>query len=163
MSEFTGTFKTLSHDQQLNGTLEQVFPLLCPVREYDWIDDWACTMVHSQSGLAEANCVFTTELSGTRLGDASEEVWIVSRYEPPTCIEFVKFAAGQYVIKYEISLTKRDGKTCSAQWVQHLIGLSETGNAAVAGRQQSDFCASVEAMETMLNYYLEHGKCKTGA
>ena len=28
------------------GTPQEVFALLCPVREYDWIPDWSCTMVH---------------------------------------------------------------------------------------------------------------------
>jgi hypothetical protein len=61
------------------GTPEEVFPLLCPVREYDWIPDWSCTMVHSTSGVAELGCVFTRERG---------ETWITTRYEPPARIDY---------------------------------------------------------------------------
>ena len=36
---------------------EVVFPLLCPVREYEWLEDWTCEMVFSESGVAEEDCV----------------------------------------------------------------------------------------------------------
>ena len=32
---------------------DRVFPLLCPVREYDWIDGWECRMVYAETGVAE--------------------------------------------------------------------------------------------------------------
>ena len=39
---------------------EKVFPLLCPVREADWIPGWQYELVYSESGVAELGCVFTT-------------------------------------------------------------------------------------------------------
>ncbi len=33
-----------------------IFPLLCPVREFDWIDVWSCDVVYSESGVAELGC-----------------------------------------------------------------------------------------------------------
>lgn len=67
MSVFKGIRKTLSHSQQLNGTKEQIFPLLCPIREYDWIENWSCDLIYSDSGFAECDCVFRTINSGTGL------------------------------------------------------------------------------------------------
>ncbi len=32
---------------------EQVFPLLCPVREADWVPDWRYRMIYSRTGVAE--------------------------------------------------------------------------------------------------------------
>jgi hypothetical protein len=150
----------LGHKQLLNGSKEQVFPLLCPIREYDWIDDWSCILIHSNSGYAEPNCVFTTMDSDTRLGAVQEEVWIVSRYEPPSRIEFVKFAAEYYIVKYEIVLTQLNNDKVEAHWVQHLIGLTEAGNRAVNERKQEDYAAGIEAMEAKLNHYLLYGKCQ---
>src|SRR5208283_1284485 len=46
----------------LHSTKDKVFPLLCPVREYEWFNDWKCTMVYSESGVAENNCVFYTKM-----------------------------------------------------------------------------------------------------
>lgn len=64
---------------ELAGAPRDVFPLLCPVREYDWIPDWRCTMVHSTSGVAELGCVFRRD---------GGETWITTRYEPPTAIDY---------------------------------------------------------------------------
>jgi hypothetical protein len=54
-----------------------VFPLLCPVREYEWIEPWSCDMVFSESGLAENNAVFRTHFPA----QGGEETWVVCRYE----------------------------------------------------------------------------------
>ncbi len=46
-----------------------VSPLLCPVRELEWLEGWSAGVVYSDSGLAENNCIFTSEnpLLGTGL------------------------------------------------------------------------------------------------
>jgi hypothetical protein len=62
---------------------EVVFPLLCPVREHDWIAGWSCEVIHSESGMAEEDCVFLTSFA-----DAGPMTWVVSRYHPPRVIEF---------------------------------------------------------------------------
>ena len=80
----------------LDAPPERVFPLLCPVREYDWIPDWRCTMVHSTSGVAELGCVF---LRG------EGETWITTRYEPPERIDYTIFVPGQAVGTLEFTLT----------------------------------------------------------
>ena len=49
-----------SFTQSINGTPEQVFPLLCPVRETDWIPGWTTDWVISNSGLAERGCILQT-------------------------------------------------------------------------------------------------------
>ena len=80
----------------LDAAPERVFPLLCPVREYDWIPDWECTMVHSDSGVAELGCVF---LRG------EGETWITTRYEPPSRVDYAIFLPGQGVGMLEFVLT----------------------------------------------------------
>jgi hypothetical protein len=44
-----------SYTQHIEARPEDVFPLLCPVREADWLAGWmdGLEMVHSGSGLAE--------------------------------------------------------------------------------------------------------------
>lgn len=41
---------------------ERVFPLLCPTLDYKWIPTWQCDLLHSESGVAEEDCVFRTNL-----------------------------------------------------------------------------------------------------
>ena len=40
MSEFKAKKMTRRFTQQFVGTPERVFPLLCPTREYEWIEPW---------------------------------------------------------------------------------------------------------------------------
>ncbi|MGI9537489.1 MAG: hypothetical protein ACR2PB_10480, partial [Desulfocapsaceae bacterium] len=59
------------YQTQLNSTPEKVFPLLCPVREYEWIPQWQCEMIYSRSGVAELGCVFSTDFKDS----FGREVW----------------------------------------------------------------------------------------
>ena len=64
--------KVVSHVMQLAASPGEVFPLLCPVREYEWIDVWQCEMIHSASGVAEAGAVFRTAFPQ----DGPPDVWV---------------------------------------------------------------------------------------
>src|ERR1039457_1890234 len=80
---------------------ERVFPLLCPVREADWLPGWQYRLIYSDSGVAELGCVFTTPnppASTTRDGAASETTWIVSDHDPAAfCVAFVWIDPGQII------------------------------------------------------------------
>jgi len=107
----------------LHGTPEQVFPLLCPVREYEWIESWQCEVVSSNSGFAELDCVFKTHFPG----DGPEDTWVVSRYEPPLLIEFVRVNALR-TIRFAISLAENEDGTTALIWTQVFTGLSPEGD-----------------------------------
>ena len=77
MSTFAA--KRVSHEytQANDAPPEKVFPLLCPVREADWVPGWQYRLIYSGSGLAEDGCVFSTP------NDAGPEtVWMVTHYDP---------------------------------------------------------------------------------
>lgn len=42
----------------INHPASEIFPLLCPTREYDWIEGWECDLLYSESGIAEQDCIF---------------------------------------------------------------------------------------------------------
>ena len=46
----------------LKGTPDDIFPLLCPVREYEWLETWQCEMIYTKSGFTELDCIFKTSL-----------------------------------------------------------------------------------------------------
>ena len=64
-----------SYVQRLDGPSSAVFPLLCPVREAEWIVGWDPRLVVTASGVAERDCVFVTEAS------PHEAVWYVTRHD----------------------------------------------------------------------------------
>jgi hypothetical protein len=63
---------------------EKVFPLLCPVREADWLPGWQYRLIYSDSGVAELGCVFTTPNppGSASQGQSDETTWIVTDYDP---------------------------------------------------------------------------------
>jgi hypothetical protein len=45
MNEFAAKRIVKSYTMHLCAPPAEVFPLLCPVRETDWIEPWSCDMV----------------------------------------------------------------------------------------------------------------------
>ena len=93
-----------SYTHTVGFPASKVFPLLCPVLEYDWIDGWQCEMVYTDSGVAENNCIFVTSFP-----DSGRQVWSVSRYEPDSRIEFVMMGA-DLVSRLDILLEESGGR-----------------------------------------------------
>ena len=56
-----------SYRQTINASPEIVFPLLCPVREVEWLDGWEYKMIYCVSGLIEKGAVFSTANTGGRV------------------------------------------------------------------------------------------------
>lgn len=155
MHGFEGKQVTVSAEMQLNFAAEQIWPQLCPVREYDWIEVWQCELLHSHSGYNEFGCVFKTDFPT----EGGEEVWLTTRFEPHERIEFVR-SNGVRVIHFIIQLTP-EGIGTKMVWTHHVTALNEEGNAYVDGKPQT-FAAQMSILETMLNHYLATGTMLRG-
>jgi hypothetical protein len=55
-----------------------VFPLLCPVRECEWVPGWQPTWVISATGVAEPGCIFQTAGEA----DSAPATWVITRHDP---------------------------------------------------------------------------------
>ena len=143
---------SLSASQLLIGTPERVFPLLCPTREYDWIEDWNCDLVFSKSGFAEPDCIFTTHFPGDE-----KDVWVVDRYEPNKLIQFIRVTENR-VIRYRITLIDNANGQTTAVWEQIVTGLTDEGNRYVESLTNLDFGLKIKGLEILINYYLETGE-----
>lgn len=146
------TRTTLRHTLHAAGTPEAVFPLLCPVREYEWIEGWECELVFSESGKAELGCVFHTAFPQ----DGPEDTWVVSRYEPPHAIEFVRVNALR-AIHYAIYLDRAEDGRSAWIWSQTLTGLTDEGDALVASADAAAFAEKIAGIERKLNHFLATG------
>lgn len=152
MANFTARKIKSRFVQQLQAPPAKVFPLLCPVREYEWIEPWQCEILHSESGIAEKNCVFRTSFPG----ESSDDVWIISHYEPDTRIEFVRVNALRTMC-LSITLTDNGNDTTSVINEQFLVGLNEEGNQSL-DNMADGFSFEMRMGEAMLNHYLTTGK-----
>ena len=64
-----------SYCQTINANPNIVFPLLCPVREAEWLDEWSYNLIYSESGVAEEGCVFSTAYKGEK-----DTIWIITEH-----------------------------------------------------------------------------------
>lgn len=138
-----------TYAQTLKGRPGEVFPLLCPVREKDWVPGWNPRIVISASGVAERDCVFITP------DGEHEAIWLVTEYEPDVRIEFVKITPGITAGRIRIELREHaDGGTEALVTYQY-TALSEKGRAFVDGFTEEAYAAFMRAWEDALNQHLE--------
>jgi len=122
---------------------ERVFPLLCPVREADWLPQWKYRLVYSQSGVAELGCVFTTPNEGG----------------PETKFEvaFAWVRPQMLATRFEIRLSPAGQGQTRAHWRYTYTALSATGERELEGMDAAWFERRMRRLEKAMNYYLEHG------
>ncbi|QNP39481.1 hypothetical protein [Lysobacter solisilvae (ex Woo and Kim 2020)] len=146
-----------SYVQQLVAEPARVFPLLCPVREADWIEGWNPLLVVSASGVAEPDCVFTT---AAEPGDA---IWYVTRHEADAgFVEMLKITPGVTACRLRIQL-QASAAGCDAIVTYMHTSLGVEGDAFVAGFTAAYYEQFMRDWEARLNHYLEHGTALAGA
>lgn len=139
--------------QTVHAEPEAIFPLLCPVLEYDWVPGWDCRLVYTESGVAEPGCVFQTD----KPGDGGVDTWVVSHYEPDKRIEFVRVNRLR-TIQYDIHLEPAGDGSTRLLWEQTITALDEAGDRHVDGLREEDFARMIESLEAMIEHYLSTGE-----
>jgi hypothetical protein len=155
MSVSTSLRLSHTHVMHLPSPPATVFPLLCPVREGEWLEGWEARMIHSASGLAEPGCLFTTPGF-----DGTDWVWVISRHEPPVAVQFVVHAPGSHATVLDIAL-EPEGEGARVRWTYTLTALNLEREAfhreymaATPGR--------LEGLEARLAHFLQTGCCLEG-
>ncbi len=136
---------------------DAVFPLLCPVREGEWLEGWAehCEVIWSASGVAEPGCVFRT----TEMG-RPETVWIITDHDPDRgIVTFARVTAGLAASTLRLAVIP-SGDAASAVSVRYtVVPLSPAGEADAAERyERTELLASVAWWERSINHYLQTGR-----
>lgn len=137
-----------TYTQTIAATPEEVFPLLCPVREEDWVPDWRTRLVLSESGLVEEDCMFVTP------GDPADAIWITTDHNPETCrLRMYKVVPGLVVSRLDIALAE-DGPDTKATISYEHTALSEAGRVIVARHTEDTYREFMESWEANINSYL---------
>jgi hypothetical protein len=154
MTDFQGKRVAREYQQHNVAPPEKVFPLLCPVREGDWLPGWEYRLIFSQSGVAETGCVFSTPNEG-----GTETTWVVTQYDPGAFrIAFTWVNPGRVAAQIVISLERNAQDTTDALIRYVYTGLTPSGNREVECYSQEWFQAKMEHWETCINHYLRTGK-----
>lgn len=151
--QFQGQQKTFTYIQLNKGPIKAVFPLLCPVREADWLDGWSYKMIHSKSGVIEQDCVFTTPHHGEL-----ETVWQVTLYDPEQYrIEFLRVTPQENVVRINIQLEPKSAEETYAHIRYQYTALNEEQNEFIEKNLETSFQSSMQWWEKALNHYLQTG------
>lgn len=145
--------------QRLVAEPSAVFPLLCPVREADWIDGWDPIVVIAHSGVAERDCVFVTAAS------PHDAVWYITRHERDNgFVEMLKITP--LVTACRLTIQLRPIATGSEAIITYIhTSIGPAGDAFVASFTDDYYRQFMNDWEARINYYLVHGSAlrKTGS
>ena len=153
-SVFTAKRITRSYRQTINAPPGVVFPLLCPVREAEWLDGWKYEMIYSDSDLAEEGCVFSTP------GDDEEDtVWVISRYDRKNyLIDFTRFTPGSRACVLKVAVTSKGDTDSNVDISYTYTGITADGNAWIDNFTEDAFLDAVKFWERSMNHFLERGE-----
>jgi hypothetical protein len=154
METFTSKSIGLRCRQINRGTPAEVFPLLCPVREADWIDGWTYEMIFSVSGVAEKGCVFMTPATGT-----NRATWYINRHDADLFqVSFIRVTAGEMVVAIDIRLMENADATTTADIRYEYTALNADAVHWIETEAQTAFNANMHYWEKAINHYLQTGK-----
>ena len=152
--EFQGIQVSKTYQQINLAAPKEVFPLLCPVREKDWLDGWDYTMIHSVSGLIEEGCVFSTPHHGQQ-----DTIWYVTVYDKINFkIEFVRVTPEEEVVRINIGLAGKDNGTTTSTITYQYTALNEKMNEWLKTQFGDSFRESMIWWEKAINHYLRTGE-----
>lgn len=132
------------------GSIREVFPLLCPKREEEWIPGWECETIWSGTGYNEEGAIFrTTKPYETEL------YWSTLQYDVrDRIVDFLITAPHLYVLRFKISISSpRDGNL-EIVFKQVFTSISEDGGILIERYQREDYDAKLKNLETYLNDHL---------
>lgn len=148
---FKAQKRECSYRMETSAPASVVFPLLCPVKEYDWIDGWKCDLIYSESGLAEKFCLFRTIVP--LIG---EETWICTRYDLNRHIQYTRFSANTVTVS-DIELAEYSDTTSIWNWSMTILSLNEHGNAILESFNTHAMPDKLKSLHFLLEHYLTTG------
>lgn len=146
-----------SYTQHIAASPDTVFPLLCPVREAEWLEGWGdgLEMIHSDSGLAEDGCVFRKQSP-----DRPETVWMITRHDRlQRVVEFFRVTTGLVATRLKIEVEPRADGTSTVEICYTFTPLGEAGRAYLETHHGEEaFRRDMIWWEDSMSYWLRSGE-----
>lgn len=136
----------------------EAFPLFGPVREAEWADGWAITVLHAETSLLEEEgAVFTTHLHGD-----APTIWLITRYETAAHrIEYARITPGSRAARVLIACEAAVNGRTLARVTYEITALSEAGNRYVEGFTEAEYARMMAHWEQAINRRLRTGKVQS--
>lgn len=148
--------KSYTYVQQLTGSPDDIFALLCPVRECDWIAGWNPRLVISACGVAETGCIFITADGQAPSGELREATWVVTERDPKArYVAMTKVSPNFLVTRLWITVSPGDSpKESQADVRYEYTAVGRDGEAFVRTHTPAMWTEFMQKWERALNEYL---------
>lgn len=142
-----------TYEQTINGSIDEIFPLYCPVRETEWCYGWEPKIVYSNSGVVEPGCIFITEDSN------QETIWYVTVYDiEQGHLEMIYITPGVIFTKLEITVEPISDKVTKAVITYSKTSLGKAGEEILKGFTDEYYNSFMKSWENEMNYFLKTGE-----
>lgn len=142
-----------SYRQTINAACDVVFPLLCPVREVEWLDTWAFEWIHSDSGLAEPGAIFKTSAAGE-----ADTIWVMSRHDRGSMrVQFTRVTPNSRVCLLDVALTANAAGNCFVDLTYAITATAPAGDEFLEKWTEESFLNGVTFWERSMNHFLKTG------
>jgi hypothetical protein len=143
--------------QDIRAPLEEVFPLLCPEREKEWLPGWDARMIYSASGVAERGAVFETQ------HEAGRTLWIVTEYDPPRRVAFARWQPDGLLVHIQISSSRKHADATAVDITYTYTAVDENGVAVLAGMSEDAWLKTMAFWQESMNSWFENHRSGRGA
>lgn len=137
---------------ELKAPPANVFPLLCPLREHEWIPTWKAEILYSQSGHAELDCTFTTDSPAE-----GKRIWICTRYEPDCVISYTSYSEAGYVMCLDITLRPVGNNFTEVTWLRRFVATSMSGQDWISALDPTAAAKATRNLASLLDHFLTTG------
>lgn len=137
--------------QRIDASPAQVFELLCPEREKEWLPGWDCTMIHSASGLAEAGAVFATANHASAGGAPRDVIWIIVTHVAPEHVRFVRWHPDEMVVDIDIQVSAAGDGRSAVDVAYTYTAISGAGERRIATMDEAQWLAQMQTWEGEMN------------
>ena len=145
---------TRNYQQKINASSSDVFTLICPVREAEWLSGWDYELIYSVSRVAEEGCVFTSKQKGEK-----DTIWLITkRDEANKETEFARITPESRVAKLNISVEDADEGASLVNITYVITALNESGNKFIEELTEAKFNENMAFWEKSMNHFIQTGK-----
>jgi hypothetical protein len=147
---FTPAQYTRRGEFNIRASLEEVFPLLCPKREEEWIPGWECETLWSQSGYNEEGAIFrTTKPYGTEL------YWNTLEYDlQKKVVDFLISAPHRFMFRFRIDVKATEEGFLTIFFSQTFTSVSEEGEGLLNQYRTEDFAGRLGSLGELMSQFL---------
>jgi hypothetical protein len=135
--------------QHIHASPGEVFPLLCPVLEKEWLPGWDYRMIHSTSGVAERGAVFETP------HPAGTTKWIVVEHQPPRRVAFARFQPDGLLVHLDIALGRHVDGTTAVCIEYTWTPTDEAASAILSRATEQEWLETMARWEGSMNAWFE--------